>query len=189
VGGRVEHQTPVKLFFALMAGSETLLKQAEERLETEFGPVDLRDDTFSFDPLTSYYASEFGEGLLKRIVAVEPLVAPERLVDIKIRTNEMELEFAAEPPPDGKPCRQINLDPGYLNQAKVVLATTKDRNHRLYVARGIFEEVTLCYQRVPATYTVNPWTYPDYRMPERLAFFNRLRQRYREQLPKPGQPE
>ncbi len=186
MGGRVEQQTPVKLFVALMAGSEALLKQAEERLETEFGPSDLRDETFAFDPLTPYYAAEFGQGLLKRIVAFESLVAPERLVEIKIRTNEMELEdFAGDPAPEGTPCRQVNLDPGYLNQAKVVLATTKDRNHRLYVARGIFEEVTLCYQRVPATYTVNPWTYPDYRMPERLAFFNRLRQRYREQLPKP----
>ncbi len=168
-----------------MAGSEALLKSAEARLEAEFGPIDLRDETFAFDPLTPYYASEFGQGLLKRILSVEPLVAPERLVDIKIRANELELEFAGAPAQDGSPRRQVNMDPGYLSLAKVVLATTKDRNHRLYVARGIFEEVTLCYQRVPATYTVNPWTYPDYRMPERLAFFNRLRQCYREQLPKP----
>jgi hypothetical protein len=43
--------------------------------------------------------------------------------------------------------RPLNLDPGYLTEAKLVLATTKDRNHRLYLDRGIFAEVTLCYQR------------------------------------------
>ena len=73
-------QPPVLLFFALMAGAEDLLRRCEQRLESEFGPIDARDATYDFDLLTDYYAREFGLGLRKRLVTVEPLIAPEALV-------------------------------------------------------------------------------------------------------------
>lgn len=177
MGRREEHQPPVKLFFALMAREEAVLLECAARLAAEFGPVDLRDAPYDFDPLTDYYAGEFGRELRKQIVSVGPLIAPDRLVEIKIRTNELELALGAE-----GGTRRVNIDPGYLVSGKVVLATTKDHAHRIYAGRGIFEEVTLSYLRAAGGYVAQPWTYPDYKMPERLEFFGRLREAYRRQL-------
>jgi hypothetical protein len=177
MGRREENQPPAKLFFALMAREEDVLLDCEARLAAEFGPVDLRDTPYDFDSLTDYYSGEFGLGLHKQIVSIGPLVAPDRLVEIKIRTNELELALGAE-----GGARRVNIDPGYLVSGKVVLATTKDHAHRIYVGRGIFEEVTLSYLRAANGYVAQPWTYPDYKMPGRLAFFGRLRETYRRQL-------
>ena len=45
--------------------------------------------------------------------------------------------------------RPLNLDPGYITLAKLVLASTKDHAHRIYLGQGIFAEVTLLFQRRP----------------------------------------
>ena len=178
-----ENQPAVQLFFALMSGRRDLFEVCERALSEEFGPLDPRGEPYAFDPYTSYYESEFGAGLDKRIVAARELIAPESLVRIKRRTNRLELEFASQAAPEAaRPNRAINIDPGYLNHSKVVLATTKDQAHRIYVGQGIFEEVTLNYRRSSRGYEPNPWTYPDYGAPSQLAFFGRLREVYREQL-------
>ena len=194
MGERHEQQPPVQLFFALMAGKEELLEKCERDLAALYGEIAVRSEIFPFDPFTDYYAKEFGAGLVKRIVSVVPLIGAEDLVAVKIRTNELERDFArevartletrrpeiqngAENPP-----RAVNIDPGYLNLSKVVLASTKDHWHRLYVGREIFEEITLTYRRKEGSYAALAWTYPDYSAPERLAFFGRLRERYRAQL-------
>jgi hypothetical protein len=69
--------------------------------------------------------------------------------------------------------RPVNLDPGCVSAGKLVLATTKDREHRIYLSEGIYAEVTLTYRkngfRPVAT------TYPDYRSEAYLAFFNEVR--------------
>jgi uncharacterized protein DUF4416 len=76
--------------------------------------------------------------------------------------------------------RRINLDPGYIDLAKLVLATTKDQQHRLYLGQGIYAEVTLRF--TGGRFVPWDWTYPDYRTAEYLAFFDAVRQRYRQQL-------
>lgn len=163
-----------------MAGEENLFELAEEAIVRRFSAVDLHDEPYPFDPLTSYYHPEFGEGLTKRMFSVSDLVPPDQLVDIKIWTNDLEEELGQGA--EGELKRRVNIDPGYLNHSKVVLATTKDHAHRLYIGRGIFEEITLNYHRREQGYLPNPWTYPDYRMPERLAFFARVRDQYCEQI-------
>lgn len=181
-----ETQIPVKLFFALMTADPALFDQCEAALTAEYGPLDLRDEIYDFDPLTDYYAEEFGTGLRKRMVAAERLIPPENLVDIKRRTNEIEFSLAGHDAKSDKSDdikqRTINIDPGYLCHSKIVLATTKDQAHRLYMGQGIFEEVTLSYRKKENGYQPNPWTYPDYRMTGRIDFFNRLRQIYCRQL-------
>jgi hypothetical protein len=184
MGARNENQPRVQLFFALMFADAALFQECEQRLIQEFGPIAERDAPYAFDPLTNYYAPEFGTGLTKRLIASEILIPSEDLAGIKIRTNEIESEMAGYDGGAGTEslARNINIDPGYLCHSKVVLATTKDHAHRIYVGRGIFEEVTLNYRKADGGYRPHPWTYPDYRMPERLAFFGRLRDEYRRRL-------
>jgi hypothetical protein len=76
---------------------------------------------------------------------------------------------------DDSGARQVNIDPGYVSLAKVVLASTKDFSHRIYVGNGIYEEVTLHYQRASDRFEPWPWTYPDYCTAEANDFFMNVR--------------
>jgi hypothetical protein len=138
-----------------------------------FGPADLESDPISFD-FTEYYRDEMGEDLLRQFVSFADLIDPGRLASTKIRTNALERELAAEE--TGRWKRRVNLDPGYLTAANVVLATTKDFAHRVYLGQGIYAEVTLNFRKDGVTHF--EWTYPDYRSGAYDAFFLNVRRRY-----------
>ena len=173
--GKVKEPLPVKLIASLFAGSGELLEEARVRLSQEFGPVDYESELLPFDH-TNYYAAEFGENLKRRFVAFEELVHPGKLAEIKRLTNALEMEWAVE----GK--RRINIDPGYVSHSKLVLATTKNHAHRIYLGQGIYAEVTLHYCR--GTFRPWLWTYPDYASPPLIAIFNHIRELYVKQLRK-----
>jgi len=168
---------PVKLFAGLLSGDLDLLRRARQLLARRFGPVDLESDIWPFDH-TDYYAAEMGPGLQRCFYAFRPLVNPDRLVEIKHETNALELEIAEQCLLSDIP-RPVNIDPGYLDLTKLVLATTKDRGHRIYLGHGIYAEVTLQYAR--NAWQTFPWTYPDYAQPDYHAFFLKLRELYRQQ--------
>lgn len=170
-------QPPVALFFAVMAREDADFARTEEALVHRWGPAALRSEIYDFDAFTDYYRKEFGPNQRKRLIAMEPLIPAENLPGIKIAANALEEELSGEPG-----ARRVNIDPGYLNLSKVVLASTKDHWHRLYVAQGIFEEVTLTYRRGTATYQPLEWTYPDYRQPTLETYFCALREWYRAKL-------
>lgn len=171
--GQIRQPQPVKLFASLFAGRAELLDEVTMRLAEEFGPVDFRSGILPFDH-TDFYAPEFGPALVRRFVTFEPLVDPGDLAAVKRRTNEIELLWTVH----GR--RQVNIDPGYISAGKVVLATTKDHAHRLYLGEGIYAEVTLHYHK--GTFEPWSWTYPDYASSDYIALFNNLRRRYMAQL-------
>ena len=78
--------------------------------------------------------------------------------------------------------RRINIDPGYISQAKLILATTKNYSHRIFIGKGIFGDVHMQFSN--KSYRSQPWTYPDYKDEKNVTFFNNVRQRYLEQLSK-----
>lgn len=161
---------PVKLFVGMLSANVMLLQEAEKMLVERFGPVELRSDLLPFD-YTDYYAPSMGPDLLRRLIGFSRPVAAPSLVEIKLLTNEVEEQLARRP--NMAAPRPVNLDPGYLTPAKVVLATTKDYAHRIYLNRGIYAEVTLHYHR--GRYESWPWTYPDYRTEPFQQFFLHLR--------------
>jgi hypothetical protein len=168
--GAIHEPGPAKLFVGMLASEGDRLIEAEGLLVERFGAVDLWGDVLPFD-YTDYYREEMGEGLKRRFLSFERLIRPDAIIDIKRATNQMEEEFARKTP-DG-PSRPVNLDPGYLTLSKVVLATTKDYAHRLYLGRGIYAEVTLHFHK--GRYEPWEWTYPDYRTPEYGRFFLAVR--------------
>lgn len=171
--GLARNAEPVKLIASLFSGEPGLLQQAKDALSNRFGPIDFESELLPFDH-TDYYAPEFGGGLQRCIVAFERLISPEDLPDIKTETNELEGVLAG----DGN--RVVNIDPGYVSLGKLVLATTKDHAHRIYLGRGIYGEVTLTYQR--GRFRPWPWTYPDYATDRYCEMFDLLRERYKGQL-------
>lgn len=133
----------------------------------DFGGIELRSETISFD-FTDYYEKEMGKGLLRRWVCFEKPIPQEEIREVKLITIELEKSLARE---DGS--RRVNLDPGQVTPARLVLTTTKDYSHRIYLGNGIFAEVTLIYRR-GAFHPLN-WAFSDYKTDVALRFFKEVR--------------
>jgi hypothetical protein len=177
--GQILPHKPVLLIMAAFSRHHVALDWARETASHHCGPVALESERFVHDE-TTFYQSSMGEGLHKTFFAFERLIDPAAIVELKHLSNAWEDEYkAATSWPQERP---LNIDPGYLTEAKLVLATTKDRDHRLYLDRGIYTEGTLYFHR--GAWQTRPWTYPDYRRADYHLFFTRcreyLRQRYRE---------
>lgn len=176
--GQPRPPQPVKLIVSAFAPGDELLQTAKPLLVAEWGETDFESDLLPFEH-TAYYAPEFGSGLVRRVWAFRQLIDPGDLAAIKVRTNQIEQGLAV----DGR--RRVNLDSGYLCQAKLVLATTKNHGHRIYIGRtpetvGIYAEVTLQYR--DKAFRPFPWTYPDYATPEYCKMFEEIRRIYINQL-------
>lgn len=148
-----------------------------ERLRQRWGEIEIASGDYAFDP-GGYYQPAMGPGLRKRLVGFRDLADPASLADWKHETNRLEAEYARQSAVAQS--RPLNLDPGYVTQAKLVLATTKDRDHRVYLRDGIFAEVTLAY--TGGRWIWHRWTYPDYRSEMVLAFVARCREKLRAHL-------
>lgn len=166
---------PVKLVCAVMGQGESMLARGRDLLAERYGPVELAGPVFDFS-LSSYYEEEMGTGLIKQFLGFGPLVDPDDLAGIKRTGNDLESGVVRS---DGAPGRGLNIDPGYVSGAQLVLATTKNYSHRIYIGQGIFAEVTLLYTR--GAFTPLPWTYRDYRTEEAIAFFTRVRRVFLDQ--------
>jgi hypothetical protein len=171
--GSIRTFNPVKLFVGILVSEAGRFAEVEARLSAEYGPIDLRSSVIPFT-FTDYYRREMGDRILRAFFSFERLIEADRLPEIKRWTNAVEAEFA------GDSQRPVNLDPGYIEHAKVILASTKNFYHRMYLGRGIFGEVTMHFRN--NAWEFFPWTYPDYQSEEYRKFFSELRQRYRVQL-------
>lgn len=147
----------VKLICGMISARKELLEESRRRLVDHFGPVDCASEVFPFD-FTHYYDDQMGSPLLRQFVSFERVADPAALVEAKLATNALEEEFAqscGSPPP-----RPVNLDPGYVEESKLVLASMKNFSHRIYVGRGVYEEITLMYRK--GGWEALGWTFPDY---------------------------
>lgn len=173
--GTAKIPLPVKLIIGIITNNLELVEKVKQKLSEPFGPVDYLSEVIPFVH-TNYYAKEMGAPLWRRFLSFERLISPDQIADIKLITNELENQFAS---PITKN-RNINLDPGYISLSKLVLASTKDYSHRIYLGKGIYAEATLKF--VKGSFTPFEWTYPDYRTEKYISTFNQIRQIYFNQL-------
>jgi hypothetical protein len=172
VGRPVPH-APVSLIVGMLSASAELFDRAEAMLAERFGKLSCASPVMTFD-FTGYYEPEMGADLLRKFVAFERPVNPADLVEIKLWTNGVEASFSEAAASQRLSVRRpINLDPGYVAPSKLVLATTKDHAHRVYLGRGIYAEVTLTFLK--GAFEPMPWTYPDYRTEAYRRFFEQVR--------------
>ena len=171
--GLIHRPEPVLLLVGMLSSSLEEFSAARELLERRFGPVELESAPFPFEA-THYYDDELGTPILRQFVAFTRLIDPGRLASVKGFTNELEHVRARKR--GAQPRRPVNLDPGYLDAGRLVLATTKDRAHRLYLGQGIHAEVTLMYEK--GAWQALPWTYPDYAAPTYHPFLIEARVSY-----------
>ncbi len=170
---------PVKFFVGMIAGDPTLFQACEAEISRELGPVDFRSPLIPWIH-TDYYADEMGTGLQRRFLFFARTGEPGRLVDIKLATQALE-ERLSEVRGD-RSCRRVNIDPGYLTEAKVVLATGKDFPHRISIGRGVYAEATLRYSKEARGFVAVEHTYPDFRGDEVRRWFTEARERLRKEM-------
>jgi hypothetical protein len=165
--GKITRVKPVKLITGFIFKDEKYFNQSEIILSRKFGKVDFKSLILPFN-YTDYYAKEMGSGLSRAFISFKDLISPRALAAVKVLTNRVEEKISLK----GK--RLVNIDPGYLDAARLVLASTKDYAHRLYLDRGIFAETTLIFKG--HSFKDLEWTYPDYKSKEYLEIFSAIRE-------------
>jgi len=168
---------PVKLICGLLSGDRDLLQRAKQLLKRRFGTIDLESDIWPFYQ-TDYYEEEMGADLKRQFVSFAETVDPAVLADAKHGANAIE-EAIAHQCGGLDVARPVNLDPGYIDLDKLVLASTKTNSHRIYIGQNMYAEVTLAY--ADGGWKLWPWTYPDYHREEYHEYFTMLRERLRKQ--------
>jgi len=171
--GQIKKHPPVKLVVGTIFEKESAFNRAELILKRHFGKIDFSSGVLAFNH-TAYYEREFGIDLKRKFLSFQKLILPRQLPQIKIITNKIEAQICQAT------VRQVNIDPGYLDLAKLILASTKDYKHRIYLNKGIYAEITLFYQN--NSFRFWEWTYPDYKTAEYIDIFNRIREIYAQQI-------
>lgn len=164
---------PVKLVVATLFVDEARLQAAQQELTKAFGAIDYTSAHFPF-AATNYYYAEMGAPLSRVFYSFAQLVSPEELAAIKLRTNEIERALAINDK------RTVNLDPGYLDADKFVLASAKPHGYKIYLRDGIWADLTLHYEK--GRFTALPWSFPDFKSGEYEKAFLRVREIYKKQL-------
>jgi len=169
--------TPVNLFMSVIGPDREMIGAALTLLLERFGAADYISSCREF-AYTDYYEQEMGSGLRRRFVSFAGHIAPDALPEVKLWTNDLEKRLST-----GE-VRRINIDPGYIAAAHLILATGKGYTHRPYLRDGIYADLTLIYSA--GSFRPLPWTYPDYAAPETLAMLQAMREKYLGQLKKAG---
>jgi len=168
---------PVKPIVGILAADRQCLSAAVDAVGKQLGEIDLQSDVWPFTQ-TSYYRDELGDNPLRMFVSIKELLDPASLARLKHRTNELEKQLAAS---CGRELsRPVNLDPGIIEPSKLVLATTKNYSHRVYIGQKMYAEVTLIFDK--GAWRPLPYTYPDYTQQCYLDFFTKVRSLLLEQL-------
>lgn len=169
--GILQPPDPVLKFCAIFAQKPESLEWARQRLEEQWGKIVKASPEFDFSE-TTYYQAEMGAGLKKQLLVFEGLEPPEWLPTAKLQSNQWEQDYRDSFPSEVE--RPLNIDPGYVTLAKLVLATTKDRDHRLYLGQGIFGEVTVHFKH--GQWQNDRWTYPDFQRTDFQSFLTECRE-------------
>jgi hypothetical protein len=168
---------PVKLIIGILAADHQSLHEAVDAIIGKFGRTDFTSNVWPFDK-TDYYKEQTGPHILRQFVSIEKLIDPGKLAKIKCKTNKLEQKLAKTL---GLPLpRPVNLDPGIIEPSKLVLATTKNYSHRIYIGKKMYAEVTLVFDK--GRWRPLDHTYPDYRQKCYFDFFVNVRNRLLEQL-------
>ena len=169
----------MKLIIGILAADRQCVHAAIEAIIDKVGKADFMSDVWPFEK-TDYYKDQTGPHILRQFVSIERLIDPASLARIKHRTNRIEQKLAKRL---GLPLpRPVNLDPGIIEPSKLVLATTKNYSHRIYIGKKMYAEVTLIFDK--GLWRPFDYTYPDYKQQCYLDFFDKVRMRLVEQLKK-----
>lgn len=164
---------PVKYFVGALFTDKEILNKSINDLENSFSNVDLESDDFPFD-ITRYYNKEMGEPIFRRFLSFAKLRSPGEIAEAKLTSNATEDKYRI----NGN--RKVNLDVGYIDCDKVVLASAKYGIHKIYINKGIYADMALHYGK--GKFTPYPWAFMDFKSDCYYQFFLEVRELYKNQL-------
>jgi hypothetical protein len=173
INPRGEIIVPVQGFIGVLTSNPAIISETRQLIESVHGPIDLVSDLFSFS-VTDYYDAEMGSNLLRAFLCLETLIDPGNLVRLKYFCTEIEERFKQ----NGR--RIINLDPGYMDYHKIVLASFKYGGFKIYLSEGVYGDMTLYYSK--GRFFPFDWGFPDFRQGLYDRFLLRVRQLYKDKL-------
>lgn len=201
--GLIKKSPPSVRFVAVFSAEDRFLRTALERLEAHWGKIAALGQAFDFVESPYYLRTMLvpqppeskpsgsqhdrsqhdqpPRALRKQMALFADPYDPAELAADKLQSNRWERAWTEEltlSQDDSK--RLINIDPGYLSMTKLVLASTKNREHRIYLRDGIYAEVTLAFR--DQAWTSMPWTYADYQRPDVLEFLKLARKGFTSNL-------
>ncbi|MBF0350623.1 MAG: DUF4416 family protein [SAR324 cluster bacterium] len=164
----------VKIITGLIFQQESLATEALLSL-CELTRMTLQQTSVSipFDK-TDYYAPEMGSALFRKFVSFAGIVSLEQIHRWKQHTSQIEQQFSI----NGQ--RQVNLDPGYIDLHKLVLLSSKPGSHKVYLADGVWADMTLMKNR--QGFETFRWTFPDLKENTWHPFFLDVRLAYKREL-------
>ncbi len=165
--GFVKQHPPCLQVIAAFSRHESALEWLWERVAAQLSPIAILSPVFPFTE-SLYYRSTMGDSLKKQFAILASWYDPADLAQHKLMMHAWESDLAKSFAFDEE--RPLNIDPGYMSMTKLVLASTKNREHRIYLRDGIYAEVTLAFR--DQHWQPMPWTYPDYQRDDFRVFFH-----------------
>ncbi len=160
-----------KFFFGIIRAPDYPSGKAISLIREEFGPTDTHSPEYPFD-MTDYYETEMGRGLIREFISLEAVSSPSSIVGMKTRAALIEQRLAGE-----NGCRPVNIDPGYMDCFKIVLASYKEGGQKIYLGEGIWADMTMYYKK--GRWLPFPWTFPDFRDGRYDDYLTSLREKYK----------
>lgn len=139
-------------------------------LEERFGRIDYRGSAHPFTG-TDYYEDEMGPDLGRVIISFEPLRSPTDIVQAKLDTAAIEEDLS-----EGGG-RRVNIDPGYMDYYKIVLASFKEGPQKIYLGNGVYADPVLLFYE--GEYEPLQWTFPDFKAGVYREDFRAIRTLYK----------
>ena len=164
----------VQFFVGVLTADEKLWEIAKNSLCEKWGEIEIISDKTGFDRFTDYYRPEMGENLIRFWVAFTDLHSPDDLIRLKWDCTEIENILAQNSE------RKINLDPGYITEAKIILASFKNFSHRIYIGDCVYADMQLIWRG--GKFVPMQWTFADYKSDTAQNFLTKLRNLYRIRL-------
>ncbi len=163
----------VKLIAAIIYADENDLKNAISSAELKFSAIDYISPPFPFN-ITEYYKKEMGENLQRRIISFAKTIDASQIAEIKKTSIALENKLC-----DGQHKRTVNIDTGYIDYDKMVLASTKRGPHKLYISDGIWADMTMHYEK--GHFFPTPWSFADFKDGRYEKVLLRIRELYKKQ--------
>ncbi|MBQ3646853.1 MAG: DUF4416 family protein [Synergistaceae bacterium] len=151
--------------------NENLLKWSIDELTKIWGVPEIFSDSVPFDK-TNYY-DEISPNLTRIFLCFPGLVDAGGLADWKHQSIEIEARSREN-------IRAVNIDPGYVDGARLILASTKDHAHRIYLRDGIYAEVTLRYRF--KQWQSFDYTFPDFQSRVYDKFLSQVRKLWLQEI-------
>ncbi len=165
-----EHREVILFMSILFNQREINQTSINSLIKAKFGAFSIY--THSYFPMKDYYEKEMGSPLMRYFLFFENKISPTQLIDIKLACDQLEKDVFKQD--ENITNRVVNLDPGYISASQVILSTGKPYNHRVYLDKGVYAELT--YRFEANSFATLPWTYPDYSHPEVIKVFNIFRE-------------